>query len=109
MGQPIQIVSSTVVGDVLVIDTDRSVSGQDGAVFGSLDETQALDIFPARLARRLFEAMDGLTHVFAASNTVVIGRQGGWDGSTAAVAQDVVKRFFVFYGDDSAIEAATGA
>lgn len=109
MGQAIEIVSSRVVGDVLVIDTDRSVSGQDGVAFESLDETQALEVLPARLARRLFEAIDGLTHVFAASNTVVVGRQGGWDGSTAAIAEDVVRGFFVFYGDEPAAGAATGA
>jgi hypothetical protein len=97
MGQQIEIVGSTVVGDVLVVDTDRSVSGQDGASYESLEEAQAADIFPARLARRIFEAVDGVTHVFSASNTVVIGRDGGWDDETVRRIEDVVTRFFVFY------------
>jgi hypothetical protein len=109
MGQPIEIVSSTVIDEVLVIDTDRSVSGQDGAGFESLDDALAVDTFPALLARRLFEELDGLAHVWSASNAVVVGRPGGWDDSTAGTAEDVVRRFFVYYGDDTPVEAAAGA
>jgi hypothetical protein len=107
MGQPIEITSTTVVGEVLVVGTDRSVSGQDGAVFTSLDEAAAVDVFPARLACRLFEAVEGITHVFAASNTVVLGRSGGWDDVAVAAAEDVVRQFFVFYRDEGEVAAAT--
>lgn len=105
MGQPIEIVGSTVVSDVLVITTDRSVSGQDGAGFDSADAASETDTSPARLARRVFDAVDGVAHVFTGSNTVVIGRDGGWDESTVARAEDVVRRFFVFY-DETELEAA---
>lgn len=99
MGQQIEVLGSTRIGDVLVVDTDRSVSGQDGGLFESPEEARTADIFPARLAVRLFEAIDGITHVFSASNTVVVGREGGWDADTVARAVDVVTRFFVFYED----------
>jgi hypothetical protein len=99
MGQPIEIVGSTVVGRVLVVDTDRSVSGQDGAGYSSFEEAQGSDIFPARLARRIFEAVDSVTHVFVASNTVVVERGGAWDDDTARRTEDIVTRFFVYYED----------
>jgi len=106
LGQPIEILKSTVVGDVLVIDTDRSVSGQDGFTFESVAQAEALDIFPARLARQLFAAIEGITHVFAASNTVVVGRNSVWDAATVGAAEEVVRGFFVFYGDEEAAAAA---
>jgi hypothetical protein len=105
MGQPIEIVGSTVVGDVLIVDTDRSVSGQDGATYESLEEAQRSGIFPAQLARRIFEKIDGVAHVFSASNTVVIGRDGGWDDYTVRKVEDLVTRFFVFYETDEPASA----
>lgn len=96
MGQPIQITRSTVVGENLVLDTDRSVSGQDGAAFTSAEEA-AGDALPARLARRLFDEVPGVNHVFAASNLVVVGRDSGWDQEAVDRATTAVARFFVFY------------
>lgn len=105
MGQQIQIVTSTVAGDVLVVDTDRSITGQDGSTFESAAEAEAASGFPARLASRLFDAIDDTVHVFVASNTVVVSRSAVWDAATVALAEDVISRFFVFYGD----ELSTGA
>ena len=99
MGQPIEIVTSTVAGDVLVVDTDRSITGQTGTTFESAADANAGDDFPARLAARLFDAIDGTAHVFVASNTVVVSRSDVWDAATVAAAEDVIARFFVFYGD----------
>jgi hypothetical protein len=106
MGQQIEIVGSNIVGGVLVVTTDRSVSGQDGASFESVGEAAATDSFPARLALKVFEAVDGITHVFTASNTVVMGRERDWDAPAVSSAEDVVRRFFVFYGDESELETS---
>lgn len=102
MGQPINVLGTTVLGGVVLIDTDRSVTGQDGSTYESPDA--ATDDFPGRLAARIFEHVDGVTHVFVASNQVVVGRQGGWDAATVARVSEVVTEFFVFYqeGADAA-------
>jgi hypothetical protein len=105
MGQLIEIVTSTVAGDVLVVDTDRSITGQDGTTFESAADAGARDDFPARLAARLFDTIDDTAHVFVASNTVVVSRAGIWDAATVAQAEDVISRFFVFYGDEDPVPA----
>jgi len=96
MGQPIQV-TETVVDDVLVLDADRSVSGQDGAGFSSMSEAASDDSFPAKLALSLFESDDAINHVFSGSNGIVIRRTDGWDSTSQASAVSVVESFFVFY------------
>lgn len=103
MGQQIEIVTSTVAGDVLVVDTDRSITGQDGTTFESAADADAGDSFPARLAARLFDAIDDTAHVFVASNTVVISSTRVWDARAVAAAEDVISRFFVFYRDETPV------
>ena len=98
MGQRIEVSRSTIVGESVVFDTDRSVTGQDGAFYSSADEAAAGDAFPDQLAQRLFGADEAVTSVFVASNTVTVTRSGGWDDGTVAAAADVVSEFFVFYG-----------
>jgi len=95
MGQPIEVLETTVLGDVALIHTDRSITGQDGTVYSSADEAD--DEFPGRLAARIFDHADGVTHVFVASNQVVVGREGGWDEATLSAVAGVVSEFFVFY------------
>ena len=56
MGQHITVSAPSVIGDIAVFDTDRSLSGQDGIGFTSADEATATDTFPGRLAARLFAA-----------------------------------------------------
>ncbi|MFH1103832.1 MAG: hypothetical protein V1757_02655 [Actinomycetota bacterium] len=96
MGKPIAVSGSTVVGQVLLLDTDRSITGQDGIGFDS-PGAAAAGTFAARLASRLFEGVAGVTHVFVASNQVVVGRRGGWEDAAAGAAAEIVSRFFVFY------------
>jgi len=96
MGQRIEV-SSTVVGDSVIFDTDRSITGQDGVLYSSADEAAAGDAFPDRLAQRLFATDDAISSVFVASNTVTATRQGGWDEAVVAAASDVVSDFFIFY------------
>ncbi len=96
MGQQITA-SVTRIDDLLVLDTDRSVSGQDGAGFSAVSETEGDDSFPARLAARLLESDDQINHVFTASNTIVVRRTGGWNPAAEAGAVDIVESFFVFY------------
>lgn len=99
MGQPIEIVGTTRLDDVIMFDIDRSITGQDGSGYGSLDEARGSDDFPARLAARLFEGVDGVDHVFIASNGVVVRRHGGWDDAAGATAGGIITEFFIFYRD----------
>jgi hypothetical protein len=96
MGQPIEV-TPTVVDEVLILDADRSVSGQDGAGYSSTAEAESNESFPAKLAVALFASDDAINHVFAGSNGIVIRRSGGWDSATQADAVSVVQNFFVFY------------
>jgi hypothetical protein len=105
MGQPITVLGTTVLGEVVLIDTDRSITGQDGSTYQSPDE--ATDDFPGRLAARIFGQIDRVTHVFVASNQVVVGRDGGWDDAALQTASEVVTEFFVFYEGQEAAEAAS--
>lgn len=99
MGKPIDVAGATVVDEVLVLDTDRSVTGQDGIGYETPEAAAADESFSGRLASQIFAGVAGIGHVYVASNQVVVGRPGGWDDTTAATAGKVVSRFFVFYRD----------
>lgn len=98
MGQTIEISGSRHIGDVLVIDTDRSLAGQDGEAY-TPGYTTTSETFPARLAERLFEADADIDRVHVMSNAVTISRAGGWPPESRSRAEDVVVRFFRFYDD----------
>lgn len=96
MGQQIEVATS-VVGDAAIFDTDRSITGQDGVSFNSADAAAGDDSFPSVMAQRLFSTDGAVTTVFVASNTVTIGRNGGWDEGSLARATEVISDFFLFY------------
>lgn len=98
MGQTIEINGARVIGDVLVIDTDRSLAGQDGEAY-TPGYTAASETFPARLAERLFEADQDIDRVHVMSNAVTLARSGGWTPEARSRAEDVLVRFFRFYDD----------
>lgn len=99
MGQPINVLNTTAVGDVLMIDTDRSITGQEGSGFDSAEAAASADSLPGELAARLFADAPATRHVFVASNQVVVDRSGGWSDDSAAAAATIVANFFVFYSD----------
>ena len=96
MGQRIEV-SASVVEDILLLDTDRTITGQDGTEYPSRETAESDDRFPGRLAARLFQSDGSVDHVFVASNAVVVKRSGGWDDDSVASASDVVSDFFLFY------------
>ena len=97
MGQDVEIRDTLVMGDVLVIDTDRSFTGQDGH---SISPDSARSGVPGMLAERLFRLDLGIDHVFVLQNTVTLRRPGGWDDETAAMATDVTRVFLRHYPDE---------
>jgi hypothetical protein len=97
MGQTIEILRTSTVDYVLVIDTDRTLAGQDGEAFSGAERARAGNTFPARLATRLFDSDAAIDHVFVMSNTVSVRRPAGWPEPSVEAAAKVVSEFFVFY------------
>lgn len=96
MGQTIVINGRRRIGDVLVIDTDRSITGQEGEAYTPGYTTES-STFSARLSERLFEADPNIDRVHVMSNAVSIKRSGGWTDDSSRSVSDVVTRFFRFY------------
>lgn len=96
MGQTIEIRHTRRLGDVLIIDTDRSLSGQDAEAYTPGYTTESAT-FPARLAELLFEVDANIDRVHVISNQVSVKRAGGWTDESATLVADTVSRFFRFY------------
>ena len=97
MGQNVEIRDTVTMGDVLMVDTDRSFTGQDGQVV--TPENEGVGV-PALLATRLFDLGLEIDHVFVLQNTVTVRRQGGWDEDSAGSVSDVVHTFLRFYDEE---------
>lgn len=97
MGQDVEIRNTATVGEVLVIDTDRSFTGQDGQAIGPELRGQGV---PLELARRLFGLEVGIDHVFVLQNAVTVRRPGGWDAGTADAVTETTHSFLRFYPDE---------
>jgi hypothetical protein len=93
-------VETSIFGTEAVFETDRSITGQDGAGFVSAAQAAGAEGFAPRLAIALFEAVDGLDRVWVASNVVLAGRSAGWDGDAETAASGVIADFFVHYREE---------
>ena len=97
MGQTIQIWDADVVGDVLMVSTDRSLTGQDGESYRPDDAISDEPTFPAQLAARLLEADREIDHIYVMSNVISVRRPGGWSDDQVEAARSVISTFFNFY------------
>lgn len=97
MGQRIEIESSRVVGDSVIVATNRGLTGTDGEGFSSADQAGDSGTFGARLATDLFESDESIDRVFVSSNVVVIRRDGGWQPEAVSGISDVIQDFFLYY------------
>lgn len=97
MGQKIEITSAVTIGDVAVFDTDRTLGGQDGERYKSVDETEAKTTYPAGVAKHLFSADEAVRSVYVTSNVVTVDRDGGWDEAALDEAGELISNFFLFY------------
>lgn len=97
MGQDVVIKDTVTMGDVLVIDTDRSFTGQDGHTITLASERHGV---PGRLADSLFALDLGIDYLFVLQNTVTVRRKGGWDEDSAGLVTDVTGSFLRFYPDE---------
>lgn len=90
------------MGDVLVIDTDRSFTGQDGHMITPDSELYGV---PGKLAERLFAFDPNIDYMFVLQNIVTVRRSGGWDEETAAEVADITHSFLRFYPDDEEVSS----
>ncbi len=96
MGQSIEVQSKP-WETVCVFTTDRSITGQDGAGFGSEEDAEAAGSFAGRLAQRLLASDEAIDHVYVASNDVIVRRTDSWSSETVAVATTTIKNLFLHY------------
>jgi hypothetical protein len=94
MGQAIVVNQVREAGEILLVDTDRSFTGQDGMVMSPDDPGSAV---PATLAGRLFDLDLGIDHVYVLQNTITVRRPGGWDEAAKEAVVSVVESFLLFY------------
>lgn len=97
MGQNVEIKDTVTMGDVLIVDTDRSFTGQDGQAM--TPDGGGVGV-PALLARRLFDLGLGIDHVFVLQNTVTVRRSGGWDEDSAGAVTEVTNTFLRYYDEE---------
>jgi hypothetical protein len=97
MGQTVELRSIVALGDVIVIDTDRSFTGQDGETSVPGDVGEGV---PGELATRLFDLGLGIDHVFVQQNTVTVRRPGGWDAESKGLVEAVAGTFLRYYGEE---------
>jgi hypothetical protein len=97
MGQRIEIDSSRVVDDSVIVTTNRSLTGADGEGYASADQASEVESFGARLATDLFESDDDISRVYIASNVVIIAREAGWSDASTEVVSEVISEFFLHY------------
>lgn len=85
------------LGDVVIFDTDRSLSGQEGETFSDAETAGASDTFPARLAADLFAARPEIKSVYVYSNTVSVRGPGEWTSEQADLCGGVIRNCLVHY------------
>lgn len=101
MGQDVIIRDTATMGDVLVIDTDRSFTGQDGH---TITADSARHGVPGLLADRLFATDPDIDYVYVLQNVVTVRRQGGWDDESASTATGITGSFLRHYPDAAATD-----
>ena len=99
MGQVIAV-ESQVVDEVALLSCDRSFTGQDGEVYGSVDQAAASVTFPGVLTQRLLAEDAAIDHVYVLFNEVVVRRSGGWDQASLSSATSILSNLMVFYDED---------
>lgn len=99
MGQTIQILETVEVGNILMVTTDRTLTGQDGESFTGPVTAAAIDSFAARLSVRLFETDSNIDHVYVMSNALSIRGRGGWTPEAIDTTRNTIASFFRFYPD----------
>ena len=97
MGQDVQINSTVTMDDVLIIDTDRSFTGQDGQAITS--DIQGKGV-PGVLAAAILDLDLGVDHIFVLQNSVTVRRPEGWDAMSQEAIVGITRSFLRYYPDE---------
>lgn len=97
MGQPIEELDRTSVGDVAIFTLDRNLTSMATRSFDEAPADPGTDDFTAVLAGKIFAADPDVTRVYAAANAVQVSRPGGWDDGAEAAVGDVISNLYRFY------------
>ncbi len=97
MGQRIEIDGTSIVGDSVILTTNRSLTGTEGEGYGSADEAKGARSFGAKMASDLFEADPAIERVYVTSNVIIARRRGGWSQEAVDAVSRVVEEFFLYY------------
>jgi len=97
MGQDVEIKESVTLDGVLIVDTDRTFTGQDGYAIAPDAE---VDGVVGLLAERLFGLDLGIDHIYVLSNTVTVRRPQGWDEDSAAAVERAIHNLLRHYADE---------
>ena len=100
LGQQIEVLNTHLVGDVLLIDTNRTLGGQDGEGYSDRDAALSGKTFPALLSARLMDVDPQINRVFTLSNALTVRREGGWSPGQVQEISESVSKFFLFYSGD---------
>lgn len=96
MGQTVEVRDAKVFGENLLIDTDRSFTGQDGQEITPGNPGTAV---PGQLANELFGLEIGIDYVFVLQNTVSVRRPTGWDSGSIGQVKTTTTDFLRYYED----------
>jgi hypothetical protein len=94
MGQTVEVRATETLGENLLIDTDRSFTGQDGQEITPGSPGSAV---PGLLADELFGLGIGIDYVFVLQNTISVRRPAGWDSGSIDQVKEIAAGFLRHY------------
>lgn len=97
VGQPIESLDRTVVGDVAIFTLDRNLSSMATRSFDEAPVEPGPDDFAATLAGRIFGADPEIDRVYVAANAVQVTRSAGWSSSAVQQIGTVISGLYRFY------------
>jgi hypothetical protein len=97
LGQPIETLDRTNIGDVAIFTLDRNLASMATRSFDEAPGEPGTDDFAAILAARIFAGDSDVTRVYAAANTVQVTRTGGWGEDAEAAIDTVISNLYRFY------------
>ena len=98
MGQIIEL-KTTKLNKSIILDLNRSVSGQEGMSFRNISEASLADDVSGKLAFELFKKINDIETIFIQSNVITINFSRNI-GTETEVIVDLVKNFFIFYKEE---------
>jgi hypothetical protein len=98
MGQPIEELDRTTVGDVAIFTLNRNLASMATRSFDEAPVSPDVDDFAAILAAKIFESDPAINRVYAAANAVQVTRRRGWDDASGSAVGVVIGDLFRFYG-----------